>query len=507
MQSVNETNGISSIIDLMNKAEKVINPLGKGGTKDTYLGGSISNYTKNLIMTFPCMCDDSLSPSTASMISRANERNIVTMLHILFSSMNMTTSKNAVDVIKSIHNNIKTNYNIDDYMDTMQDLMDESVKLDPVQEKAIVANMLKTMREAKSFPINSLDESSSLLDYEVRGKDYDLSIRESKKGPTRRATSSSQTTTQDSNGSHKTSTTDNYGNYNDYDPITGTTKSNDPDDNPNGRTPDDLDYQKKVLDTKYAKNRETRERERFNNEEKDRVAKNLKDKNEFFTKRLLDADVKKANEMQPALMIINYNQINPNDPKVVVGKESFVAGVKSRLISVEAQDIIDRIFAKNKTKVNFKNFIRATTGEISFVKDFLLCINQAKIDAKNSSKKGVAANMWKTLENRSIKNVWNKLRREGNDASAITVLVVSQETVNALNKYYNINLSNVRVAKDVMETYNLMGIVIADDSIEVAKFLYAGNDMWDQQAYSFLQKEAKDNSYKQVVNLLNKNMI
>ena len=237
------------------------------------------------------------------------------------------------------------------------------------------------------------------------------------------------------------------------------------------------------------------------------MAKAQNDLNNLFTKRLLDADVRKSNEMQPALMIINYDIIDPKSTRVL-RQSSFVAGVKSRLIPVESQDIMDRVFAKNKTKVNFKNFIRATTGEISFVKDFLLCINQAKIDAKNASKKGLAANMWKTLENRAIKNNFNRIRKEGtNDASAITVLVISQETVNALNKYYHIDLSKVKAANELMTTYNLMGIIIADDSLEVAKFLYAGNDNWDQQAYSFLEKEGKDKSYKQVVNLLNKNLI
>ena len=82
MQSVNEIS-IDSLKDLVDMADKAINPSRKGKGEYTY--GSISNYTKNLIMTFPCMCDDSLSATTASMISRANERNIVTMLQILFS--------------------------------------------------------------------------------------------------------------------------------------------------------------------------------------------------------------------------------------------------------------------------------------------------------------------------------------------------------------------------------------------------------------------------------------
>jgi hypothetical protein len=498
MQSVNELSAIT-LKDIVDAAEKVANPSEKG--KGHYLGGSISNYTKNLIMTFPCMCDDSLSASTASMISRANERNIVTMLHMLFSSINMTTSKDAIDIIRGIHNNIKTNYTLDDYMDTMDDIMtySESVFTN-AKERVIVAEMMKSIREAKSFPISSLEEDSSLLDFEVYGNNSITSVREAKKSEKNKYYA--YTTTRKSpviNGEPDKMSGDVSSTSKHY-----TYKSVDPDEEDD--TPDDLDYKKKKQDVEYSKAKNIRDEEEYRNSKKDRMAKAQNDLNNLFTKRLLDSDVRKSNEMQPALMIINYNQVNPNNQQVV-GQSSFVAGVKSRLIPVESQDIMDRIYAKNKTKVNFKNFIRATTGEISFVKDFLLCINQAKIDAKNASKKGLAATMWKTLENRSIKNTWNKIRRSSNDASAITVLVISQETVNALIKYYNIDISKVKTAKEIMDTYNLMGIIIADDSLEIAKFLYAGNDNWDQQAYSFLEKEASGGEYKKMVNLLNKALI
>ena len=36
------------------------------------------------------------------------------------------------------------------------------------------------------------------------------------------------------------------------------------------------------------------------------------------------------------------------------------------------------------------------------------------------------------------------------------------------------------------------------------KFLYAGNSAWEQQAFSFLEKESNDNSYKKVINLIGK---
>ena len=47
-----------------------------------------------------------------------------------------------------------------------------------------------------------------------------------------------------------------------------------------------------------------------------------------------------------------------DDSGSVVNRISFLAGVKSRLIAIEAMDIVERIVAKNKTAINFKNFIK-----------------------------------------------------------------------------------------------------------------------------------------------------
>jgi hypothetical protein len=365
--------------------------------------------------------------------------------------------------------------------------------------------VMELKKPAKCFPVESLSESS-LMDYEVRnygGKAVVTEAKDKKKfdvkytvGPSNDDTSVSTTST--------------------IDPITGqtvpdkttTTTSrrystpkhyhrNDPTDL-DEPTPDDLDYeiQKQKLkqlkqSNKYNQNQRDDDRQRADID--------------LYTKRLLDTDVKKANEMQPSLMIVNYNLLNTDNK--IYNRQSFVAGVKSRLISIDPIDIVERLASKNKTKINFANFIKATTGEISFVKDFLLCINQAKIDAKNASKRGLAADMWKTLENRAIKNNWNKLFKRGNDASAITVLVISQETANAIAKYHDFDITKWKNARQIMDAYNLMGIIIADESIEVVRFLYAGNDSWETQSYTALEREGKDQSYKKVVNLLNKNQI
>ena len=83
---------------------------------NAYLGGSISQYSKNLVMTFPVLCDNTISPETASMINKANERNITTMLMMLFTAMNIEAN-DGMKVLSMIHKNITTNMDVYDVMD------------------------------------------------------------------------------------------------------------------------------------------------------------------------------------------------------------------------------------------------------------------------------------------------------------------------------------------------------------------------------------------------------
>lgn len=435
--------------------------------KNTYLGGSISNYVKDLVLTFPVLCDNSLPPTTASMISRANERSIVTMLQILFSSMQFN-AKEGREVIQKIHKNISTNYSLDDAIDAVDKFIaDNGIKTESSLTKAQLNECVRIMMEQlktpqKSFPVESLSERS-LNEYTVYNINGRTVVRE-------------------------------------------TTPSDDIIDN---ASEDELKLINARLNAKKSKSalekdKESRANDIANALDRAQANKNEENKNRYdaIARQLMDSDIKKANELQPTLMIVRFNELGPDN--TIYSQKPFVTGVKSRLISVDSEDIIDRISVKNKTKVNFLNFVRATTGEISFVKDFILCLNQNKIDAKNAVKKGEAAKMWKVLENRSSKNFLNKNRRAGNDASAITTLVINQETVNILKKESDFDLEQIKNAKSILDAYNLLGIIICDQSIEVAKVLYAGNDNWEQQAYSYLEKESNDSSYKKVINLIGK---
>ena len=225
---------------------------------------------------------------------------------------------------------------------------------------------------------------------------------------------------------------------------------------------------------------------------------------EFFQKQLLDNDVKKCNELVPSLIIIRYNNVDATAFTKAAVEQQFIAGVKAWMYPESSGNIINKVsdvFSKNKGKLGW---IKATTGEINFMKDFLLGIGKAKIEAKQDAYERVSP-IWKHLKYRSNKSVLNRLiKNKPNDAGAITTLVLSSEEVDYMKKEMDINLTDIRTAQKLMEAYNFMGIVIVDENFEVARFLFDGAAYYEDIAFSSLEREDKDSSYKKVVNLISK---
>lgn len=223
---------------------------------------------------------------------------------------------------------------------------------------------------------------------------------------------------------------------------------------------------------------------------------------EMFSKQLLDSDVKKANELQPTQMVIHFTSCGMEGDPV---NTSAVIGVKAKLYPIDSMDIINRIKLKNQDNNGFNKFLRASTREISFWKDFVFAIDKAKIDAISNSKRGSSSKFWKVLERRALKSKLRRNLRGTNDATAITTLVVSGEEVEYLKKMENIDISKESIIRPIMESYNLMSVVIVDESMENAKFLFdTADDIYETVSFNHLEREASDNNYKKVVNLMTK---
>lgn len=229
---------------------------------------------------------------------------------------------------------------------------------------------------------------------------------------------------------------------------------------------------------------------------------NKKDENEVLGNQLIDTDVKKANELVPTMMIVNYVSVEDSESPI---ESRMVIGVKAKLYPIDSVDILNRIVVKNEDNNGFLKLIKATTREISFARDLVFAIDKAKLDALSHSRRGSSSKLWKILERRSLKSKFRRTLGQINDASAISTLVISQEEVEYLKKSEGINIQNPRVIRPIMEAYNLMGVCILNESMETASFIFdTGSDIYEEISFNHLERETNDGSYKKVINLMNK---
>ena len=133
-----------------------------------YLGGSISKYTKNLVLSFPVLCDNTLSISTIQMISKATEKNIVSMLKMLLSAKSIN-GDDGREILSRIHMNIDAD--IEDIIDAIDRYCEESgvegIASDAECRDAIREMVYQLRTPQKSFPAESFNETS-INNYYVR---------------------------------------------------------------------------------------------------------------------------------------------------------------------------------------------------------------------------------------------------------------------------------------------------------------------------------------------------
>lgn len=448
MHSVLNEGGVADLFSLImggaRSARKNNNEKGR-----VYLKGSISKYVNNLIMSFPMLCDSTLPINTLTMIATANEYNVVDLLQMLFSSVSIK-GDNGIEILRSYYKGIDNNMGMEDMIEFLDNLVlgEETNITDPELRDAI-HEMCMELKNPKYFPKDSISERS-LCDYLVYGNDERISVREDNK------------------------------------------------------LLSDIEVERETEKHNWQRDRNTRENERHKGKDFAGLKANQDIINRTNQNRLTNQEVKKQNELKPTLMVINFVDVLGGGRGQIV--KSFTAGVKSRIIPVESMDIVERLAEKNPQRngSGLSKFVKFTTGEISLAKSISDSFTRTKLKAKNAVKnKSGIGRMWDILEKRGIANNASKVRRVSNDASAITGLVVSQETVNYLKNSYDFDIERVKNAKKVMDAYNLMSIFIADEANEIVKSIYDGNQQYEYLSYTSLHKDVADKNYKKIINLLN----
>lgn len=204
---------------------------------------------------------------------------------------------------------------------------------------------------------------------------------------------------------------------------------------------------------------------------------------------LNDRDVKKANDVQPYAIQIRLSTINENNE--FVGYWDLVIGVKTILHLIRSDEIVDNIARSIANRSVMFNFIRWTTGEISFIKDLLLHLDDLKFDVNNRAK-GYSA-WFPTLKRLKDRKVSFKNFR-ANQLIPNSSLVISSYEVNLLEEKYGIIIKDVGIAKRLINNLFLMTLVILDDASLTMDILYQDSTSFETYALETIQREVSLNS-------------
>ena len=498
---------------------------------------SITSKSEALTMVFPVICSKNMSYETAAMISKAIERKAVAMLHMLFTAAQITDAKDGADYISRFHTNLNPGkMTVDDFMEALDGFVEENALIESSSQREAYEAIKEDMKAMNVYfekdvenvslndykivtigeqqhlfneyaePVNEADRDdivarllkrSDNSKYSDFVKTVDKTVITGKGKKRKEVRTISDELDKDLHDAHH------------KDRLFNLQLNKDAEEIDNNNKMYNLKKRQHAADWKQRQDRYELDKEKFYHQldvddmnMRKTAADISKLSADIAKNRLVDQDVKKANELVPTLMHVNF--VSVDDKSKYPISTSLVVGVKAKLYAIDGVDIMDRLKVKHNDKNLLLNLVKASTREISFFKDFIFAIDKAKIDAISQSRRGSSSKMWKVLERRATKSKIRRFLSMKNDATAITTVCITQDEAEFLKKTEYIDIENSKTIRPIMDAYNMMGFVIADESLEVCKFMFdTGDDQWEMLTFNNLEKEQKDNT-KKIINLMSK---
>lgn len=202
--------------------------------------------------------------------------------------------------------------------------------------------------------------------------------------------------------------------------------------------------------------------------------------------KMAERDLKKSNDLMPYLL--QARLIAVNDKKEFVQYVDISIGIKVILHVIDSEDMVENIARALQNKSTMFRFLKWTTGEISFVKDFLLNIGDMKTDVINKySGKSPFFGVFKRLKQKKL-----GLRNFTVPHAIIpnATIVISTYEVDYLVKQFGIDLREASVAKKLMETLFLMTFAIIDDGAGIVSIFYDGGSDFETYSLDVLERDA-----------------
>ena len=153
---------LSALLDIMNKiVPDNSNKPSVNKSKPAVGSSSIAKATSKLTLTFPVICSRGIAIENSAMVTKALERNFVTMIQQLLAANNISNFEGLQDYIDTFHNNIdSTIMNFDDILNMMENAFEYVTPKD-------IAAIKESMRYIDASLPSAVNETA-LTDFTVR---------------------------------------------------------------------------------------------------------------------------------------------------------------------------------------------------------------------------------------------------------------------------------------------------------------------------------------------------
>lgn len=216
---------------------------------------------------------------------------------------------------------------------------------------------------------------------------------------------------------------------------------------------------------------------------------------------LQDNDAKKANELVSTLIHMRIQMIS-KDKGTSLGYQDFILGVKATMHLVTSEEMITNLVSAFKGDNMVFDFIRWTTGELKFFRDFLFGVSNIKKDIANR----VAGQSPLWLSAKRLKNLSKLNALTKNNLYPNITIVITKEEVDFIKDNYKINFMNVPEVKIVTDKLFLIDFIVVDEASKVVHFLFENMQNWESVSYSGLERENSrdERKFKEMLKALNR---
>jgi len=175
-----------------------------------------------------------------------------------------------------------------------------------------------------------------------------------------------------------------------------------------------------------------------------------------------------------------------------------MVGVKTIIHTIKSESI-EQNLVRGVTRGNaIFNFLRWSTGETEFFKDFVFAINNIRQDVNS---KFSDSRWWTVLRRRSKRSSLLRKLNTKNQLLPNSTIVITMDEVHKIRNEHSVDLMSTTTVRKLMSEYFLISFVVADTASEIAYFMYDGESDFQQYSYTSLERE-NSNQAREVKNIM-----